>query len=141
MKAWSLLALIPVVASGGEVKLQPYFPSPYPQQPFSLAGQCFLDDLDSVNGVWTGTCLYYGGNPRSQESPAIVTWATTGTPLSATPCYLHAYEGSPVCPPKTYGKFGKYGGFYGWLQGVDPGGYLGIMIDGTGVNVPALTTP
>jgi hypothetical protein len=132
----ALLLFSPAAFAGVRINLTPP-PSPYPNSPFGT--QCFLDAFDSVDGVWTGTCQYGNGNPHNGLKPAMVTWSTTGAPLTAVVCYAYAYEGSPVCPAKTYGKYGRYDGYEGYLQGVDqPDDVDGVMISGT---TPALLTP
>lgn len=40
-------------ALASELKLQPYFPSPFPGLPFALAPQCFLNGVGS-DGGWHG---------------------------------------------------------------------------------------
>jgi hypothetical protein len=137
MKAWSLaLILFSLSAFAGEVKLQPYLPSPYANDPFSLAAECFLNDFDGT--VWVGTCLYGSGDSQYGLKHAIITWDTAGAPLTATPCYLYANQGSPVCPAKVYGKFALVQNKYGSIQGIDSAGDVGFMLAGT---VPVLLTP
>jgi hypothetical protein len=141
MKSLFVLSfLLSSSALASEVKLQPYFPSPFPGLPFALAPQCFLHGVGS-DGEWHGMCHYYGGNPRNPGAYALVEWDTTGTALSATQCYLYSFQGAPVCPAKVYGPFETIDGVRGWVQGIDAAGNTGLEVDGTGTNIPVLLMP
>ena len=104
MKSLFVLSfLLSSSALASEVKLQPYFPSPFPGLPFALAPQCFLHGVSS-DGEWHGMCHYYGGNPRNPGAYALVEWDTTGTALSATQCYLYSFQARPCAPRKCTGR-------------------------------------
>jgi hypothetical protein len=115
MKAIFLLSfLLSSSALASEVKLHPYFPSPFPGYPFALAPQCFLNGVGS-DGEWHGVCHYYGGNTRNPGAYA----------MSVTRCYLYSFQGAPVCPVKVYGPLETIDGVRGWVQGVDAAGNTG----------------
>ena len=119
-----LVSLAGSIAIAGEIVLQPYTPSPFASEPFSQSALCHVQSLASGN--WEGVCRYYGYH--NTTAWALVTWNPTGTPLAAQPCWLYAFEGSPVCPQQTYGAFDSR--IPGWLQGVS-GDAKAYVIDTT----------
>ena len=123
--------LVSVAASAGEVFLQPYFPSPIPNAPFSEAPDCHVQSIDAT-GATSGVCRYYnycsGRGCVAPSGLAIVTWDPTGTPQGATLCYAYSYQGSPVCPAQTFGP----------LEEISPGVY--VFVQGTAAGVTAAIT-
>jgi hypothetical protein len=140
LAAW--LLLVPAITFAGEIKLGPYFPSPFPNEPFSLAASCFVNGFNTNTGNFYGTCRYTG-SPNSAVAWAQVEWSTTdGTPLYATACFLYANQGSPVCPARKYvGTLQQTDRLYVFMQGHDALGDDAVEVNYSGVYQAAILTP
>jgi hypothetical protein len=148
MKAWSLALLIPSLSLADPALIHLHAPKNPNTQLFGYDTLCQLESLDTNTGRWDGVCRYVGY--RGVYQYAQVSWNDTGAGTFVGNCRLssdyRAFEQQyPVCPAQTLGPYAveEVGGYpiRFYLQGIDPSGAQGAMLDNAGPNTPALVTP
>ena len=115
---------------------------------FIVDTNCQLQSLDIGTGSWDGVCRYVGY--RNVYQYAQVSWDDTGAGTFIGNCHLstdyRAFEQQyPVCPATVLGPHASedINGYpiSVFIQGIDPTGVQGVMLDNAGPNTPGLITP